>query len=71
MLDQNIIDAALYEIETEALHLKSLSNVILAAKTDFITVSDMQELFGDILHKAERISEATERMRDMFTEVPQ
>ena len=71
MLDKNIIDAALHEIEFEALHLKALSNVILAAKTDYITSSDMQELFSDILHKALRIEEATERLSTMLLEVPQ
>ena len=71
MLDQNIIDAALYEIETESLHLKTIASIITGSKTDYLDVRELQELYGDILHKAERISEATERMRDMFTEVPQ
>ena len=71
MLDKNITDAALYEIETEALHLKTIATIIIGAKTEYLNARELQELYGDILHKAQRIEEATEKMRDMFLEVPQ
>ena len=68
MLDKFVADAALYEIETEVLHLKTICNLIISAKTDYLEIRDLQELFGDLLNKSQRIEEATERMREKMLE---
>ena len=66
MIDKHITGALLHEIETEVLHLNTICNLVITAKTDYLDKRHLQELFGDLLNKSQRIEEAVEKLNDLI-----